>query len=180
MSQTKQEDFDYYLHLGEDFFYMDEAIKDAFIRSIGELYPDFVKHYDTSMYSVFSIMEACYYGGFCSEPKEKLYKADLFNIAFVADNIYGINTEGTSPENILNMPIRLARILDDKAFRFLLEDPKFIENSQKAYKRYSVLPRQPVPCWHDLGQRLLRRCYRGPAFNQPAFTCRRRGKRCLC
>lgn len=137
MSQTKQEDFDYYLHLGEDFFYMDEAIKDAFIRSIGELYPDFVKHYDTSMYSVFSIMEACYYGGFCSEPKEKLYKADLFNIAFVADNIYGINTEGTSPENILNMPIRLARILDDKAFRFLLEDPKFIENSQKAYKRYS-------------------------------------------
>ncbi|MBR6146862.1 MAG: PcfJ domain-containing protein [Lachnospiraceae bacterium] len=82
-------------------------------------------------------LDNLYYVSFRSGPKEIMYKSGLQNIAYDLNKIEDYNLIGSSPSQILEMPLNLCRIMNKFDDVRRISDEPSRKNQIKVYERYS-------------------------------------------
>ena len=91
---------------------------------------------ETRVSEIGAVMEHIYFAGHRSGPREILYKAGLESFARELGKLPSYNLLGTSPEEILGMPLRLLRILDGPGVGERLREPKTAPLCREVYRAY--------------------------------------------
>lgn len=86
-------------------------------------------------YTTKLILEKLYYSSFNAGPKEILYKSNLDWIAYYLDRIDCYNLIGSTPQAILDVPIKLLRVINDTKGIFLIEDAELRKDMITKYSR---------------------------------------------
>ena len=146
----------------ESFFaYAKEVSKDScseewiakFIGDANAAFPDWhLRRYsigfwdrDHGLTEIEMILTHIYYASHHSGPREILFKADLYNIAFRLDKVYSYNIIGTTPSSIMNMPLKLLKIMNQRLLVDFLGYKEEVDKALRTYELYAGYMGKEIP-----------------------------------
>ena len=130
-------------YFSNDFEWPDDDI----VERITTEYPDWHYHKYTDLGSN---LEHIYYASHRSGVKEVLYKADLGMIADRIHNFSSLNPEGTTPETIVGLPMKLLRIMNkfqETLSENIIYSPATIDLYKEVYATYGNILGKELPSY---------------------------------
>ena len=131
-------------------------------RSFADKVCDVFPHWHFRPYSIRCKERALHHMYFASHrsgPRETLYKAGLWNIAFKLDEISSYNLIGSSPTDIFDVPFNLLRILNKPLLVENLFEQDKLEQAVNVYRTYSSIIGNTLPSsgqWKYLEEQMQR------------------------
>ena len=164
-SRFKQQDEEEFLSLihRKNLHIEPEMFNDVQSR-ISELFPEW--HMNKTP-TIGQYLDNLYYVSHRSGPKEIMYKSGLQNIAYDLNKIEDYNLIGSSPSQILEMPLNLCRIMNKFDDVRRISDEPSRKNQVRVYERYSsfISKTTTTDQWNYLEQD----CW-GRKFNRKLFN----------
>ena len=132
--------------------------------TISELFPQW--HMNKTK-SIGQYLDNLYFVSHRSGPKEIMYKSGLQNIAYGMDQIEDYNLIGSSPQEILEMPLPLCRIINEFGDVKRISDEISRKHMISVYEKYSSLISKTIT--KDQWKYLEQDCW-GRKFNRKLFN----------
>lgn len=132
LPRAKEERF--LTYLASDNYWFESEVYAKFLDDLTQYLRADKKSRDFDNHSM--VLEYLYFTFHRSGPKECLYKANLNNIAYCLNNIEEYNIIGGSPSQILGVPLKLLRILNQERLLTRLYTASSREYAKNIYERY--------------------------------------------
>ncbi|MCR5836016.1 MAG: hypothetical protein K6G88_05895 [Lachnospiraceae bacterium] len=134
--KLNEKDEEHFIHLIRN-SYSKYHVNSELLKNIKTLYPDYNigKLIQKDEYNV--LFEMLYFTSYKSGIKEIVYKAELPHIAYDIDNYEYINLIGSTPESILDMPIKCLRYFETTEMSRCIRNASDRRIKRESYKTFS-------------------------------------------